>query len=155
MDVLLLTDIKGIGRKNDLIDVSQGFALNHLLPHRKAIVATPNVRKQYAAEIKARAEARMKERELQSSLSAALSNKTLHIAAKASASGKLYAAVSADVISERLKTEYGFEIPASSVLLDEHIKSTGKHPLKIEIGTQNVSITVDVVAEKEKEKAAA
>jgi ribosomal protein L9 len=54
MEVLLLTDIPGIGRRSDVIVVGNGFALNHLLPSRKALVVTPNVRRRYAEQIKKR-----------------------------------------------------------------------------------------------------
>ena len=93
MDVLLLSDLPGIGKKNDLIVVTSGYAMNYLLPQRKAIVVTPNVRKQYGEQIKQRAMERESERQLHLSLANTLSGKVIHIAAKAAKSGKLYAAV--------------------------------------------------------------
>lgn len=150
MDVLLLTDITGIGRKNDLLNVSDGFALNHLLPSRKAIVATPQVRKRYAGEIKARAEARERERELQISVSTALSGKVLHIVARASKNGKLFAAIAAKDISAALEKEHGFQIDQDAIILEEHIKTVGKHALSISVGTQKVPVTVDIAPSEEK-----
>ena len=55
MEVLLLQDIPGIGKKDDLLIVKEGYALNNLLPYRKALVATPTVRKRYADQIRGRA----------------------------------------------------------------------------------------------------
>ncbi len=102
MEVLLLTDIQGIGKKNDLLVVKSGFALNHLLPERKALVVTPNVRKRYAEVIKKRAIERENERQVQASIASALTGKVLHLKAKASKAGKLYAAVSEAQIVEAL-----------------------------------------------------
>ena len=146
MEVLLLSDIAGVGQKNDLIIVKSGFALNHLLPERRALVVTPNVRRRYALQIKQRAEQREKEREIQLSLSAALANKTVHITAKASKPGKLYAAISENQIAEVLKKEYGIDIPASSITAD-HIKAVGTHSVSVTVGAQKTSIKVEVKPE--------
>lgn len=147
MEVLLLSDISGVGRKNDLVVVKSGFALNHLLPERKALVVTPNVRRRYAEQIKKRAMERDQERELAQSLSTALQNKTVHILAKASKSGKLYAAVSEAQISDALRSEFSINVPASSIVVKEHIKIVGKHTVIVSIGTQKSSITVEVKPE--------
>ncbi len=150
MEVLLLTDIAGVGRKNDLIVVSSGYALNHLLPSRKAIVATPNVRKQYAHKITSRAKEREAEKELQMSLSSALAGKTVHIESKTAKGGKLYAQITPETISETLKSEYGVEIPASAISVKEHIKTVGTHTVSVTIGAQTTNVTVEVKASAEK-----
>lgn len=147
MEVLLLTDIAGVGKKNDLIVVKSGFALNFLLPERKAMVVTPSVRKRYAEQIKDRALQREREREIQVSLNAALSGKVVHLMAKAGKTGKLYAAVSEAMIADALKKEYGIDIPASTITLKEHIKTVGAHPVTIAIGSQSAKINVEVKAE--------
>ena len=149
MEVLLLTDIAGVGKKNDLLVVKSGYALNHLLPLRKALVVTPNVRKRYAAQIKQRAMERDTERAIQTSLSSALSGKTVHIRAKASKASKLYAAISEKEISDVLKNEYGIDIPAGAVKISETIKSLGKHSITIVIGAQSQMIMVEVKALEE------
>ncbi len=149
MEVLLLTDIAGIGKKNDLIVVKSGFALNHLLPSRKALVVTPNVRKRYAEHIKKRAMERESERALVMSLTNTLAGKVVHIVAKASKANKLYAAVSAKQIVDALKSEFGIEMAESSLQISEHIKSVGMHTIKVVVGTQTSDIKVEVKAEAE------
>jgi len=149
MEVLLLTDIGGVGKKNDLIVVKSGFALNHLLPERKALVVTPNVRKRYAEQIKHRALEREREREIQLSLSNTLTGKVVHVTGKASKAGKLYAAISEDQISAALKSEYGIVIPAASIGINDHIKKTGNHVVTVTVGTQSVPVTIEVKAEAE------
>ena len=75
MEVLLLEDITGIGKKNDLLVVREGYALNCLLPHRRAIIATPTVRRRYAEQIRKRAEEKILEQELKSDAASAISGK--------------------------------------------------------------------------------
>ncbi len=152
MEVLLLTDILGIGKKNDLIVVKSGFALNHLLPSRKALVVTPNVRKRYAEQIKQRALEREQERQLQSSLSIALGGKVIHLTGKVSKTGKLYAAISPAAISEAIKKEHATEIPESSVKISAPIKTLGKHSVQLTVGAQVITMDVEVVKEGETAK---
>ncbi len=148
MEVLLLTDISGVGKMNDLIVVKAGFALNHLLPERKAIVVTPNVRKRYAQQIKHRALERERDREMQASLSNALSGKVVHVIAKASKAGKLYAAISEDQISAALKQEYAITIPATAIGINDHIKKIGNHTITITVGVQSVPVSIEVKADE-------
>lgn len=151
MEVLLLSDISGIGKKNDLIVVASGFALNHLLPSRKAIVVTPNVRKQYAEHIKRRALEREQERQLLISVSSAVGGKVVHISAKAAKTGKLYASVTEDMIKDALMSEYGIDVPVSAITLKEHIKTPGTHTATLTVGAQSSSsLTIDVKADIEK-----
>lgn len=147
MEVLLLTDIPGIGKKNDLLVVKSGFALNHLLPNRKALVVTPNVRKRYADQIKQRALEKEKEKELQGSLSTALGSKTVHVTAKVAKTGKLYAAISAAAISEAIKKEFTLDIAQSAIEIPAHIKTTGTHTVRISVGGQSINLSVDVKAD--------
>lgn len=155
MEVLLLSDISGIGKKNDLIVVAPGFALNHLLPSRQAIVVTPNVRRQYAEQIKRRALEREQERQLLQSVSSAIGGKVLHISAKTAKTGKLYASVTEDVIRDTLKSEFGIDVPSSAITLKDHIKTVGTHTVTLTVGAQSSSLTIDVKAEVEKTTAKA
>ncbi len=148
MEVLLLTDIPGIGRKNDLLIVKSGFALNHLLPERKALVVTPNVRRRYADHIKRRALERETEKQMQANLSAALAGKVLHLTSKASKAGKLYAALSESKVAEALKQEHGIEVATTSITLGAPIKSIGTHKATVTVGSQKSSITIEVKSDE-------
>lgn len=152
MEVLLLTDVPGIGKKNDLLVVRNGYALNHLLPYRKALVVTPNVRRRYAEQIKNRALEREKEKILQESIVDTLAGKAVQISGKASKTGKLYAAVNEKMIAEALKKDYGIELSPSTIVLSEPIKTAGKHTVTIKFETQGTTIPVEVVAEMETAK---
>ena len=94
MEVLLLQDVATVGKRNDLLTVGNGFALNYLLPKRLAIVATPTVRKLYAEAIKHRLEEKEQERAIQAGAAAAIAGKSITFTKKTTKTGKLYAAIS-------------------------------------------------------------
>lgn len=148
MEVLLLQDVHGIGKKNDLLVVGDGFALNYLLPRRKALVATPTVRKRYAEQIRRRAEEKERERALLHSAASALAGKTLEFTRNATKTGKLYAAVSAEDIVEKLRQECGIELPAASVEIDAPIKTLGTAQVKLLLADTTQIVPVIVKAEK-------
>ncbi len=148
MEILLLQDIPGIGKQNDLLVVGDGFALNHLLPMRKALVATPTVRKRYADQIKKRAEEKQTEREMHANAAAALVGKTVQFTKKITKTGKLYAGINEEQIAEAMKTQLGFEISADKIVLSDHIKSVGNFPVSLKIGEATQTVNVIVTAEK-------
>ncbi len=150
MEVLLLQDIKGVGKKNDLLVVGDGFALNCLLPQRSALVATPTVRRRYAEQIKKRAEEKEREKQAQQNAASVLSGKSLTLKRKASKTGKLYAGITAENISAAFQEQHGLEFKAEDVLLDEHIKNVGTHTVQVKVGAASQGVTVNVVKEEEK-----
>jgi large subunit ribosomal protein L9 len=148
MEILLLTDVGGIGKKNDLLVVGDGYALNCLLPQRKALVATPTVRKRYADQIRKRAEEKEREKATQQQVVSALAGKMVTLTKKASKTGKLYAAVNEEAISEALKDQLNINIPADSIVLQEPIKAVGKFGIQIKAGANLQSLSVTIVGEK-------
>ena len=144
MEVLLLTDIPGIGRRSDVIVVGNGFALNHLLPSRKALVVTPNVRRRYAEQIKKRAIERDGEKSMQLSTISMLKDKSVSLTKKASKTGKLYAAVTEKMIAAALASQLNINVSEGHINLEKSIKSTGKHVVTVKMGEQTASITVEV-----------
>jgi len=148
MEVLLLQDVPGIGKKNDLLVVGDGFALNYLLPKRAALVATPLVRKRYAEFIRGRAEEREKERTVAAGVVKALSGKTITLQRKISKTGKLYAAVAEKNIIEALKDQHSIDVTEDAIQIQEHIKSAGSHQVLVKLGDQAFPLNVIVEPEK-------
>ncbi len=144
MEVLLLEDVNGIGKKNDLLVVGDGFALNFLLPQRKALVATPTVRRRYADQIKRRAEEKERERQFQTDAAAAVAGKTVTFMKKASKTGKLYAAITEEQVAEALKEQHQLDVSAESISIPEHIKAIGTFQVQITVGTTQQPLTVQV-----------
>ncbi|MBI1813203.1 50S ribosomal protein L9 [Candidatus Peregrinibacteria bacterium] len=150
MEILLLEDVAGIGKKNDLLVVGDGFALNCLLPQRKALVATPTVRKRYAEQIRKRAEEKEHDRQMQTQAAAMLAGKSLLFRRKATKTGKLYAGISPTNIVEELERAFGLKVSEDAVTLPEHIKQVGTFSVTIKIGDLTHSMPVKVEAEEAK-----
>ncbi len=148
MEILLLQDINGIGKKNDLLLVGDGYALNYLLPRRAALVATPLVRKRYADLIRRRAEEREKEKAMQTGAAKALAGKSITFTRKITKTGKLYAAIQAKAIMEELKSQLSLVVTEDAIHMDAPIKSTGTHTVKVKLSDVMVAVSVVVEAEK-------
>lgn len=146
MEILLLQDISGVGKKNDILVVGDGFALNCLLPQRQALVATPTVRKRYAEQIRKRAEERDSERKLQIETAAALAGKSVLVERKSGKAGKLYAAVSAAELAEIINTQLSTKLTAKDVTIADPIKAAGSVQVQISIAGNLYPVTVIVKA---------
>lgn len=147
MEILLLENVAKIGKKNDLLIVGDGFALNFLLPRRLAIVATPTVRKRYAEQIRRRAEEKDMEKKQQAGVAEALSGKTITIKKKATKTGKLYAAISPKTIADAAFEQLKMEVAEDAILIDTPIKSVGSFEITAKIGALSQPISVTVTAE--------
>ncbi len=147
MEVLLLQDVPNVGRKNDILVVGDGYAMNFLLPRRMALVATPLVRKQYAEKIRVRLAEREQERAAKTNLLAAIAGKQILLTKKASKVGKLYAAITEKNIVEELQKQLSVEVSEDNIELPEHIKTVGSHSVTVRLGDQAQAVTVVVKAE--------
>lgn len=126
MKVILLKDIKGTGKKDQIIEASDGYARNYLLPKKLAKEATAealnSIEKAKSAdrhreEVK-RAEAEAKARELK--------GKVIQLTVRGGENGKLYGAVTNDQIAAALKEQHGFDVDKRKLELDEPIKTAGQ-----------------------------
>lgn len=144
MEVLLLCDIKKVGKKNDVLSVGDGFALNHLFPEKKAVAMSPSVRERYAKEIESRKSIRDQERTSAAEVLQSIQGKTVHIGAKVAKTGKLYAAVTAKEIAEAVKKELKLPLSEDSIRFSEVIKVTGRHTVTIVVGEVTGSLTIEV-----------
>ena len=144
MKVILQQDVRGQGKKGQLVEVSDGYARNFLLPKKLAVVATAEnlntmkhqekARKAQEAAEKAEAEATAKK----------LEGLMVKIPAKAGEGGRLFGAVTAKEVSEALAEQFGVNIPKARLVLDEPIKSCGGYQIRAKLGYE-VSGTVNVV----------
>jgi large subunit ribosomal protein L9 len=149
MEIILLQDVPGIGKKNDLLLVGDGFALNFLLPQNKALVATPTVRRRYAEQIKRRAEERETEKKLREGTVGLLKGKEVLFERKITKAGSLYAAITAKHITEALKKQHGIEVAETAIDAgEEPIKELGSFDVKLKVGDVEQPFTVKVVEEK-------
>ena len=149
MKVILQQDVRGQGKKGQMIDVSDGYARNFLLPRKLAVLATAenvNTMKQQEKARKAQEAAEKAEAE---ALSKKLEGLTVKVAAKAGEGGRLFGAVTAKEISECLAQLHGLNIAKTKLVLDEPIKACGGYQIKAKLGYE-VTGTVNVVVTEEK-----
>ena len=145
MKVILQQDVKGQGKKGQMIEVSEGYARNFLLPKKLAIAATTDAintmnlkekaRKAEEARLKAEAEETAKK----------LKDITVKLTAKAGNGGRLFGAVTTKEISDGLKKQFSIDIPKQKLVLEEPIKAFGTYQVKAKLGFEisgQVSVTV-------------
>lgn len=150
MEVLLLVDIAGVGKRNDIIVVRDGYALNRLLPGRLALVATPTVRQRYAEEIRRRAAEREAEEKSRKDLAGALEGKVVSLEKKATQTGKLYAAIAMKEVSDELKKQHQLDVPEHALSTAEPIKALGTFPVSVRLGVVRTKLNVEVKAKEGK-----
>lgn len=148
MEVLLLQDVPQVGKKDDLLVVGDGYAMNFLLPQSKAMIATPTVRRRYAEQIKMRALEREQERLKAAEQASVLDQKEITFSRKATKTGKLYAAITEMNIAEALQEQHSVTVKADAVTIAEPIKSVGEHVVSVTIGGTATSLKVTVTEEK-------
>ena len=145
MKVILQEDVKGKGKKGQLIDVSDGYARNFLLPKKLAVTATAdNINTQKLMD-KARREREAAEKEAAMELSKKLKDCPVIVTAKAGAGEKLFGSVTTKEISAALKEQYGYQVESKKLSCDP-IKAFGTYQVKCKLGYEvSGTITVQVV----------
>lgn len=130
MKVILLADVKGQGKKNDVIEVSDGYAKNFLIPRKLARSADA----QSLNDIKVREEARLHrietERREARELAERLKGILVKIPASCGADGRLYGSVTAKDVAERLQADFGIVIDKRKIAVSDPIKAYGKYELE-------------------------
>ncbi len=148
MKILLCEDIDKLGWLGDVVEVTEGYARNYLLPQRLATPATEANIKAMAEEKGKRAEQRKLEGKRLEVEMQKVEGAEAVVAAKANEQGHLFGSVTAREIAANLR-EQGFEVADKLVQLPEHIKEVGTHPVTIKFSPELVAtVNVVVVAEK-------
>lgn len=144
MKVILQQDVKGQGKKGQMVDVSDGYARNFLLPRKLAVEATADNVNTMKLQEKAKQAKLAEEKAQAEAIAGQLKELTVRIAAKAGTGGRLFGAVTTKEISDALKAQHGIDISKSKLVQDEPIKSFGGYELKAKLG-HDVTGTVKVV----------
>ena len=145
MRVVLHETIAGLGNRGDIVDVSDGFARNLLIPKGQAQQASPGVEAQAAAMKKSWQARNAKEREAAEEVAKVLVARTVEISARAGAEGKLFGSVTSGDVAEAIQAQVGVELDRRMIALDEPIRSTGMHAVTVKPHTDvqfPVSISV-------------
>jgi len=146
MRVILRSDHKGLGKRGDIIDVSEGHARNFLLPKGLAFKASDGAVSQAASMRRARDLRDSQDREAAQTVASALVAKTITIKAKSGTEGRLFGSVTAADVAEAVATQTNIQLDRKKLHVD-HIKTTGTFQVSVKLH-QDVEfpITVEVVA---------
>ena len=149
MKVILQQDVKGQGKKGQLIEASEGYARNYLLPRKLAIAATADAINTMNLQEKARRAEEARQKEAAMAAAEQLKALLVKIPAKAGTGGRLFGAVTTKEISDALKQQHNVDIPKQKLVLDDPIKSFGTYQVKARLGFE-ISGTVNVLVCEEK-----
>ncbi|MDR0838768.1 MAG: 50S ribosomal protein L9 [Oscillospiraceae bacterium] len=144
MKVILQQDVRDHGKKGQLVEVSDGYARNFLIPRKLAVAATSdnlnNMKQQEAARLRKleldKAEAK--------ETAAKLEGLIVRVTAKSGGAGRLFGSVTSSEISESLREQHGISIEKNKLVLDENIKNFGTYSVKCKLGHE-VSGTINVI----------
>ena len=125
MKVILQQDVRGKGKKGQMIEVAEGYARNFLLPKNLAVLATADAMNTMKLQAKAKAKADAEAKAAAQELAGKLKGCQVKIAAKGGAGGKLFGAVTAKESSEQLKAQHDMELDSKKLVLAERIKTFG------------------------------
>ncbi|MEA5013079.1 MAG: 50S ribosomal protein L9 [Candidatus Limiplasma sp.] len=118
MKVILLCDVKGTGKKSEILNVSDGFARNYLFPRKWAMEATPAAVKEVERKHALEAKLEQERREAALEKAAALRGKVIHITAKGGEKGRLYGSITSQEIADALKEQHGIEVDKRKIECD-------------------------------------
>ena len=149
MKVILQQDVKGQGKKGQMVEVSEGYARNFLLPQKLAIIATADAMNTMNLQAKAKAKADAEAKAAAQAIAEKLKSCQVKIAAKGGNGGKLFGAVTGKEISTALKAQHNMEIDSKKLVLADPIKSFGSYEVKAKLGFE-ISGTVYVLVVEEK-----
>ena len=148
MKVILQQDVKGQGKKGQLVEVSEGYARNFLLPRKLAIVATTDAINTMNLKEKARRAEEARQKAEAEATAEKLKECQVKLTAKAGNGGRLFGAVTTKEISEGLKAQYGVDIPKQKLVLDDPIKAFGSYQVKAKLGFEVVGTVYVTVCEE-------
>lgn len=147
MQVVLLSDIKGTGKKGDLVNVSDGYANNFLIKKKLATPATKeNIN---AAKMAQKAEEHKKQVELEEAraLQEKINGKTIKLAVKVGENKKLFGSITAKEIAAVLQKDHGFDVDKKKIVLSEPIKDLGQYEVDIKVFAGMTSKIFVIVSE--------
>ena len=134
MKVILLQDVKGKGKKGQMIEVSDGYARNFMLPKKMAIEATTDAINTMRMNDKATAERIAREKAEALEISKKLREMTLTVTAKGGGQGRLFGAVTNQEVAVALEKQSGIKLDKRKIVLNENIKNVGTYTATCKLG---------------------
>jgi len=135
MKVILLTDVKGSGKKGEMVNVSNGYARNYLLPRKLAAAASA----QAVNEMKNAEAAKLHHQEMETKAARDMAKEireaTVKIYAKAGQKGRLFGSVTAKEVAEEIKKQFNYEVDKRKIQMEHDIKTFGTYEAEIKFQT--------------------
>ena len=145
MKVILTQDVRGQGKRGQMIEVSDGYARNFLLPRKLAQEATADNINTMRMNDKATQERQAKERAEALDLRNRMKDMTVVVTAKGGGAGRLFGSVTNTEVSEALAKQAGVQLDKRKIILDEPIKSVGVYTVKCKVGYEiNAELKIEV-----------
>lgn len=144
MKVLLLQDVKGQGKKGDIVNVADGYARNFLFPQKLAAVADAKVINEIKTKKEALEHKAVEEKRLAEELAKKIDQITVKIAATAGPDGKLYGSITAANIAEAIKKDHTIDLDKRKIVLEENIKNYGTYILDVKVYPE-ISSKINVI----------
>ena len=145
MKVILLQDVKGKGKKGQMLEVSDGYARNYMLPRKIAVEATADAVNTMRMNDKAAAEKAAKERAEALEISTQLREMTLVVTAKGGGAGRLFGSVTNQEIADALKAKTGIALDKRKIVINDSIKSIGTYTVQCKLGYEiSAPLTVKI-----------
>ena len=134
MKIILLQDVKGKGKKGQMLEVSDGYARNYMLPRKMAIEATPDAINTMKMNDKAAQERMAREKAEALEISRQLRAMTLTVTAKGGGAGRLFGSVTNQEIADALAKNSGIQLDKRKIVIFEPIKSVGTYTVQCKLG---------------------
>ncbi len=147
MKVILQQDVRGQGKKGQLIEASDGYARNYLLPRKLAVLATAENVNTMKMQEKAKLAQQAAEKAEAEAVAAKLKDLSVKVVAKGGSNGRLFGAVTSKEIADALSAQHGITINKSKLVQEEPIKAFGGYDLKVKLGYEITGTLKVIVAE--------
>ena len=134
MKVILLKDVKGTGKRDQVLEVSDGYARNFLLPRKLAVEASANAINAIQNAKAAEEHRQAQQRQAMLELAKEMKDKEVRVTAKAGANGRLFGSVTGEAIAEAIKQQLGYEVDKRKIELSEQIKQAGRFEMTLRLG---------------------
>ena len=141
MKLILLEDVKGVGKKGDIVNKNDGYALNFLIPKKLAVEATKS-------NMKTDAKRKQEELDAAKKIGDEIKDKVVKVSVKAGENGKVFGSVTNKEIAAALLQQTGIEVDKKKIVFDDPIKMVGKRIVKVKLHPQvTVEMAVEIAGE--------
>lgn len=148
MKVILLEDVKALGKKGDICDVSDGYARNFIIPRKKGLEATSDNLNNLKLKKANDAKVAQENLEAAQALAKELEEKAIVLKVKVGEGGKLFGAIASKEIAAAVKEQTNLDVDKKKIVLAEPIKTLGSHDIKVKLHKDVVATLVVKVVEE-------